>query len=92
MEDWLRQRCGAFTKRVGEDGFEYMKAHGVWQDMSKQKYYALYNWDLKPEEVKDTRVDATTQIVYQKAANGRASAVGIMVDGKPKRGFLTPSR
>ena len=91
-EDWLRQRCGAFTKRVGEDGFEYMKAHGVWQDMSKPKYYDLYNWDLKPEEIKDTRVDAVTQMIYRKAANGRESAVGLMVEGKPKRGFLTPSR
>ncbi len=24
-EDWLRQRCDAFGKRVGEDGFEYMR-------------------------------------------------------------------
>jgi anaerobic selenocysteine-containing dehydrogenase len=91
-EDWLRQRCGPFSKRVGEDGFEYMKAHGVWQDMSKPKYYDLYNWDLKPEEVTGTRVDEATQILYRKGADGRESAVGIMVDGKAKRGFITPSR
>ena len=61
-EDWIKQRCGALTKLLGEDGFEYMKQHGVWQDMSKPKYYDLYNWDLKPEEVKGTRVDDVTQI------------------------------
>ena len=75
-----------------EDGFEYMKAHGVWQDMSKPKYYDLYNWDLKPEEVSGTRVDDTTQIIYRKAATGGESPVGIMIEGKPKRGFITPSR
>ena len=91
-EDWLRQRCGAFTKRVGEDGFEYMKAHGVWQDMSKPKYYDLYNWDLTPAEFKGTRVDEATQVILRKAADGRKTVVGLMVDGKPKRGFITPTR
>ena len=91
-EDWLRQRCGAFTKRVGEDGFEYMKAHGVWQDMSKPKYYDLYNWDLTPAEFKGTRVDEATQVILRKAADGRETVVGLMVDGKPKRGFITPTR
>jgi thiosulfate reductase / polysulfide reductase chain A len=91
-EDWLRQRCGPFTKRVGEDGFEYMKKHGVWQDMSKPKYYELYKWELKPEELKDTRVDPQTQIIYRKAANGSETKVGLMVNGKAHRGFPTPSR
>jgi thiosulfate reductase / polysulfide reductase chain A len=91
-EDWIRQRCAALTKRVKEDGFEYMKAHGVWEDMSKPQYYDLYNWDLTAAEVKGTRVDEATQVIYRKAADGRETAVGLMVDGKPKRGFITPTR
>jgi thiosulfate reductase/polysulfide reductase chain A len=91
-EDWIRQRCAALTKRVKEDGFEYMKKHGVWQDMSKPKYYALYDWDLSAAEVKDTRVDEATQVIYRKGADGREAAVGIMIDSKPKRGFITPTR
>ena len=91
-EDWIRQRCGPLAKRVGEDGFAYMKAHGVWQDMTKPKYYDLYNWPLKPEELTDTRTDPATQIVWRKAANGRETPAGLMVNGVARRGFLTPSR
>jgi anaerobic selenocysteine-containing dehydrogenase len=91
-EDWIRQRCAGLTARVGEDGFEYMKKHGVWQDTSKPKYYELYNWPLKEAELKDTRVDAATQIVWRRAADGRETPVGLMVAGVARRGFLTPSR
>ncbi len=91
-EDWLAQRCKGLTARVGEDGFGYMVKHGVWQDMSKPKYYGLYNWALTDAEFKDTRVDEATQIIWRKAADGRESAVGLMVAGSARRGFLTPSR
>ncbi len=90
--DWLKQRCEGLTKRVGEDGFAYMQKHGVWQDMSKPKYYDLYNWELTAAELKDTRVDEATQRVLKKAADGKESVVGIFADGKARRGFLTPSR
>jgi thiosulfate reductase / polysulfide reductase chain A len=91
-EDWIAQRCAPFGKRVGEDGFAYMKAHGVWQDMSKPKYYDLYNWELSAEQLKDTRVDDATGQVLRKDASGRERVVGLMVDGKARRGFATPSR
>jgi thiosulfate reductase / polysulfide reductase chain A len=91
-EDWIRQRCAGLTARVGEDGFEYMKKHGVWQDMSKPAYFELYNWELTPEQLKDTRVDEATQVVWRKAADGRETAVGLMVQGKARRGFITPTR
>ncbi|TAG47981.1 MAG: hypothetical protein EAZ30_08390 [Betaproteobacteria bacterium] len=90
-EDWMKQRCAGLTKRVGEDGFEYMKKHGVWQDMSKPKYYDLYAWELTEAQMKDTRIDASGNI-YRKAADGKESLVGLMVDGKPRRGFATPTR
>ena len=91
-EDWLKQRCAGLTKRVGEDGFGYMKKHGVWQDMTKPKYYELYNWDVQGGDLVDSRVDEKTQIIYRKGADGKETKVGLMVDGKPRRGFLTPSR
>ena len=90
-EEWLKLRCQALTKRVGEDGFEYMKKHGVWQDMSKPKYYEYYNWELTPAELKDTRVEDGTGFVKRKVGNAEQT-VGIMVNGKARRGFLTPSR
>ncbi len=91
-EDWLRQRCGPFSKLVGEDGFDYMRKHGAWQDMSKPKYYQLYNWELPSEQLKDTRVDEASGRVLKKLPDGKEQLVGLMVDGKPRRGFATPSR
>ena len=37
-------------------------------------------------------VDTTTQRIYKKAADGKESVVGIMANGKARRGFITPSR
>ena len=91
-EEWIKLRCEALGKKMGEDGFAYMVKHGVWQDMSKPKYYDLFNWELTPDEVESTRVDEATQRIYKKAADGKESVVGIMANGKARRGFLTPSR
>jgi thiosulfate reductase / polysulfide reductase chain A len=91
-EDWVRQRCTGLTKVVGEDGFEYMRRRGVWQDESKPKYYELFKWELSLAQMRDTRVDETTQTIWAKAADGREQAVGLMFEGKPRRGFATPSR
>ena len=94
-EDWLRQRHVEFGKKLnngaGGDGFAYMREHGVWQDMSKPKYYALYNWALTEAQLKDTRVDEQGG-VWRKAADGKETRVGLMHDGKARRGFATPTR
>ncbi len=91
-EDWLRQRCGDFTKRVGSDGFDYMREHGVWQDMSKPKYYQLYSWEMTAAQLAGTRIDEATGRVLRKLADGKEQQVGLMVGGKARRGFATPSR
>ncbi len=90
-EDWMKQRCQALSQRVGEDGFEYMKKHGVWQDTSKPKYYDLYAWELTPAQMKDTRIDDQGNI-FRKEDNAKETLIGLMVDGKPRRGFATYSR
>jgi thiosulfate reductase / polysulfide reductase chain A len=90
-EEWMKMRCTALTARVGEDGFEYMKKHGVWQDTTKPKYYDLYNWELTENQLKDTRVDDRGNVL-KKAADGKESIIGIMADGRPRRGFATSSR
>ncbi len=91
-EDWVRQRCQGLTARVGEDGFEYMKKHGVWQDMSKPKYYELYAWELSAADLRNTRIDGASGQVWRKAADGKESLVGLMQGGKARRGFASPSR
>ena len=91
-EEWMKLRCAGLTARVGEDGFEYMKKHGVWQDVSKPKYYALYSWELTAAQMKDARVDEKTGDIFKANAQGKEAKIGLMVDGKPRRGFATPSR
>ena len=104
-EEWVKLRCAGLTKHKGvdddgapiaiPDGFEYMKQHGVWQDMSKPKYYALYNWELSAAQMKDARIDEATGGIFKvlsPSAQGKEQKIGIIVNGKPRRGFLTPSR
>ncbi len=101
-EEWVKLRCKGLERYKGvddkgeqvaiTDGFAYMKQHGVWQDMSKPQYYALYDWKLTETDLKDTRVDDATQIIYRKGADGRETRAGLMVAGVARRGFPTPSR
>ncbi|MBC7715953.1 MAG: molybdopterin-dependent oxidoreductase [Pseudorhodobacter sp.] len=101
-EEWTKLRCVGLTRYQGvaadgaqvpiTDGFAYMKQHGVWQDLSKPKYYDLYNWALTAAELKNTRVDTATQMIYRTAADGKESVAGLMVNGVARRGFITPSR
>ncbi len=91
-EDWIRQRCNALGKTLGEDGFEYMKRTGVWQDLSKPQYFNLYAWELTATELLNTRIDSATQLIYKADAGGKEALVGIFAEGKARRGFLTPSR
>jgi thiosulfate reductase / polysulfide reductase chain A len=90
-EEWLKLRCTEFGRRIGRDGFAYMKANGVWEDRSKPKYYRLYNWELDAAQVKDSRTTADGTIV-KAGADGRERPIGLMVAGKAVRGFATPSR
>ena len=91
-EDWVRQRCAGLSKLVGEDGFEYMKAHGVWQDLRKPKYYGLYGWEMTAAQLQGTRLEEATQTYLRKNADGNELPVGLLRDGKARRGFATPSR
>ena len=90
-EDWVRQRSKALDPLVGGDGFEHLKSKGVFVDMRKGKSYRMFDRDLSANELKDTRVDPLTNIIYRKTASAEAG-VGIMMDGKAKHGFPTPSR
>ena len=68
----MKLRCAGLTARVGEDGFEYMKKHGVWQDMTKPKYYALFGWELSASQMKDARVDEKTGDIFKAVSPGAA--------------------
>ena len=42
--------------------------------------------------MKDARVDEKTGDIFKANALGKEAKIGLMVDGKPRRGFATPSR
>ena len=105
-EDWVRQRCAALGSQLkrapgaaSEDGlgdadrgFAYMRMHGVYQNMDEPMHYALYEWPLSAKELQDTVVEPESKIIWKRGADGKDTAVGIMVDGRPLRGFKTPTR
>ena len=60
--------------------------------MTKPKYCALYSWELTAAQMKDARVDEKTADIFKANAAGREARIGLMVDGKPRCGFASPSR
>lgn len=85
FEDYFRPLPG---------GFAYMRKHGAWQDPSKKPNYRPYERQLTVEELAGSDTDKNTGIIYRgkDPKTGERLAIGIMVDGVPRRGFNTPSR
>ncbi len=87
IEDFYRE----WYQNVPLD-WEEFKRRGVWHDPERPKDYELYERPVPEAELAGSFVDRETQVVYQRQAGGKNKAVGIMMDGKPVRGFPTPSR
>ncbi|MFF5218585.1 molybdopterin-dependent oxidoreductase [Micromonospora sp. NPDC000442] len=75
-------------------GLDHMRRHGVWQDPTKKPAYRPYERQLSADELAGSRTDPQTGIIHQGSdpQTGEPLAVGIMIDGVPRRGFPTPSR
>jgi anaerobic selenocysteine-containing dehydrogenase len=92
-EEFVRHQCQVIPKGECADGFEYMKHHGVWVDASRGKSYDAFERTLNPEDLDGSRTDGVTGVVYKKdATSGKEEAIGVMVGGRPRVGFKTPSR
>ncbi|MEW6732525.1 MAG: molybdopterin-dependent oxidoreductase [Acidobacteriota bacterium] len=88
-ETYIREQL----KSVPNGGLEYMKKHGVWRDPTAKPNYEPYKKTIKPEDMEGAKVDTTTGIITKFNPNTkREEGIGIMIDGKPVRGFKTPSR
>ena len=92
QEEFVRHQCRLIPPGDCKDGFEYMKKHGVWTDRRQPKSYNLFRRRLTPKQLRNTRVDEETGVIYRRDPEGRESPIGIMVRGVPRRGFKTPSR
>ncbi|MFE0804262.1 molybdopterin-dependent oxidoreductase [Streptomyces sp. NPDC058812] len=74
-------------------GFATMRAKGIWLDPTKKPLYEPHMKRLTPEELEGAREDPRTGILYKGTdEDGAPEAIGIMVEGVARRGFLTPSR
>ncbi|WP_286788834.1 MULTISPECIES: molybdopterin-dependent oxidoreductase [unclassified Pseudomonas] len=95
-EAFVRHQCANIPAGEEADGFEYMKKHGVYVDRSAPKSYEVHRRRLTPEQLRNTRVDEATQVIYTANTAGQESAIGLMIkeDGirTAVRGFQTPSR
>ncbi len=91
-EEQMRMRMQKHVFPSGENGWDFMRRTGVWSDMDQKPFYELFNWELTPKQLEGATLDATTGLYTKPGASGKAQIVGIQVDGKPRRGFLTPSR
>lgn len=80
-------------KSVPGGGLEYMKEHGVWRDPQAKPNYQPYLKPLTAKDMEGAKIDAATGIITRYNAKTQLEeGVGIIVDGKPVRGFKTPSR
>jgi anaerobic selenocysteine-containing dehydrogenase len=73
-------------------GLAHMRAHGVWQDQTKQPRYRPHERRLTEAELRGTTTDPASGIVYRPAGSGGREPVGVMIDGVARYGFGTPSR
>ncbi|MFI0406504.1 molybdopterin-dependent oxidoreductase [Actinomadura sp. 3N508] len=75
-------------------GFARMRAQGVWYDRTKKPHYEPHLNVLTTQDLKGSREDPKTGIIYKGAdqKTGDPLAIGIRIDGVAMRGFLTPSR
>ena len=85
MKEWASNVGG--NEETGKAGLERLLDEGAWEDESRDPFYEPYNFEVSVEDMEGSTVDEKTNVIFK---DGKG--VGIMVDGKPIRGFKTPSR
>jgi anaerobic selenocysteine-containing dehydrogenase len=95
-EAFVRHQCSNIPRGGEASGFEYMKKFGVYVYSDAPKNYGIYRRALNSTELKGSRLDGNTNVVYKTNGNGKETAIGLMIEENGKklavRGFHTPSR
>lgn len=96
MEEWYKESVEDYMEawastvpenpETGKKGLQRLKDEGAWE-ADREPFYEPYNTAISSEQMADATIDESTGIVTK---DGKG--IGIMVDGKPIRGFATPSR
>ncbi|MFK8113688.1 MAG: molybdopterin-dependent oxidoreductase [Rubripirellula sp.] len=95
MEEWyqedVREYMEQWAKNVpenpetGKSGLSRLLEEGAWES-EQEPFYEPYNLPISEEELAESTVEDQGVIVKD------GLGIGVMVDGKPLRGFKTPSR
>ena len=88
VEAYVRQWASAVpeNKATGKAGLDRLLDEGVWES-DREPFYEPYLRELKPEDLQDAEIDPESGIITKNGVG-----IGIVKDGKPVRGFMTPSR
>ncbi len=95
MEEWYKEDIREYMEQwastvpenpeTGKSGLDRLLEEGAWE-ADREPFYEPYNQPVPPEDMEGAVVDDSGIITKD------GIGVGIMVDGKPIRGFKTPSR
>ena len=98
MEKWYEDDVESYMKKwastvpenpeTGKSGLERLLEEGCWEDTSREPFYEPHMKTLTAKELEKSTIEPKTGIITDEKGVG----IGIMVDGKPTRGFKTPSR
>ena len=96
MEDWYKESVEEYMEawasnvpenpETGKKGLDRLKDEGAWE-ADREPFYEPYATAITDEQMAGATVDSETGIVSK---DGKG--IGIMLNGKPVRGFATPSR
>lgn len=96
MEEWYQESVEEYMQQwaanvpenpdTGKQGLERLLDEGAWE-ADREPFYEPYNVSLTDAQMEGADVDPTTGLIMKDGVG-----IGIMLDGKPVRGFATPSR
>ena len=85
MEEWASKV--PTNPATGKSGLDRLMDEGVWEDETRDPFYEPYAEPLSDDELAGSVTDPDTQIITKDGIG-----IGVVIDGKPVRGFKTPSR
>ena len=96
MEQWYKESLQEYMQQwasgvpenpeTGKQGLQRLMEEGVWEG-DREPFYEPYNQPLSESDLERSTVDEPTGVIIKDGIG-----IGIMRDGKPVRGFATPSR
>ena len=88
-EEFMREWASTVPENpeTGKGGLDRLLDEGVWEDTTREPFYEPFKQPLSDEDMAGATVDPETGQISKDGLG-----IGIMMDGKPIRGFKTPSR